>query len=132
MTIKFSAAVRNARLDAIETVIGASPKLRIYSGSPPTNTTDAATGTLLVDMTLPADFLQAASGGIKLLNGSWTTTAAAAGVAGYYRIWNSGVTLCHEQGTVGQGTGDLSLDNTNIATGQAVNITTFTKTDNNA
>ena len=132
MTIKFSAAVRNARLDAIETVIGASPKLRIYSGSPPTNTTDAATGTLLVDMTLPADFLQAASGGIKLLNGSWTTTAAAAGVAGYYRVWDNAVTTCHEQGTVGQGTGDLSLDNTTLAAGQTVTINQFTKSDGNA
>ena len=132
MTIKFSAAVRNARLDAIETVIGASPKLRIYSGAPPTNTTDAATGTLLVDMTLPADFLQAASGGIKLLNGSWTTTAAAAGVAGYYRVWDNGVTTCHEQGTVGQGTGDLSLDNTTLAAGQTVTINQFTKSDGNA
>lgn len=132
MTIKFSAAVRNARLDAIETVIGASPKLRIYSGSPPTNTTDAATGTLLVDMTLPADFLQAASGGIKLLNGSWTTTAAAAGVAGYYRVWDNAVTTCHEQGTVGQGTGDLSLDNTTLAASQTVTINQFTKSDGNA
>ena len=132
MTIKFSEAVRNARLDAIETVIGASPKLRIYSGAPPTNTTDAATGTLLVDMTLPADFLQAASGGIKLLNGSWTTTAAAAGVAGYYRVWDNAVTTCHEQGTVGQGTGDLSLDNTTLAASQTVTINQFTKSDGNA
>lgn len=132
MTVQFSVEVRNARLDAIETVIGAAPKLRIYSGAPPANTAAAATGTLLVDMTLPSDFLAAASGGAKTLSGTWAATGAANGVAGHYRIWNAGLTLCHEQGTVGQGTGDLSLDNTNIATGQAVNITTFTKTDNNA
>lgn len=132
MTIQFSVEVRNARLDAIEAVIGTAPKLRIYSGSPPANTAAAATGTLLVDMTLPSDFLAAASGGSKTLNGTWSATGAANGIAGYYRVWTSGLTLCHEQGTVGQGTGDLSLDNTNIATGQAVNITAFTKTDNNA
>lgn len=132
MTIQFSVEVRNARLDAIEAVIGTAPKLRIYSGSPPANTAAAATGTLLVDMTLPSDFLAAASGGSKTLNGTWSATGAANGIAGYYRVWNSVLTLCHEQGTVGQGTGDLSLDNTNIATGQAVNVTAFTKTDNNA
>lgn len=132
MTVQFSVEVRNARLDAVETVIGAAPRLRIYTGSKPANTAAAATGTLLVDMTLPNDFLQAAAGGTKLLNGSWTANGAADGVAGYYRIWNAALTTCHEQGTVGQGTGDLSLDNTNIATGQAVTINTFSKSDGNA
>lgn len=97
MTIQFSVEVRNARLDAIEAVIGTAPKLRIYSGSPPANTAAAATGTLLVDMTLPSDFLAAASGGSKTLNGTWSATGAANGIAGYYRVWNSGLTLCHEQ-----------------------------------
>jgi hypothetical protein len=36
------------------------------------------------------------------------------------------------QGTVGQGTGDLQLDNTVLVTGQQVSITGFTLTDANA
>ena len=32
MTIKYSVAVRNAQLDATETTIGPSPKLRILTG----------------------------------------------------------------------------------------------------
>jgi hypothetical protein len=36
------------------------------------------------------------------------------------------------QGSVGQGTGDLSLDNTTISNGQTITINTFTLTDGNA
>jgi hypothetical protein len=45
MAIKMSAAVRNARLDAIETAIGTAAVLKIRSGAPPTNITDADRGT---------------------------------------------------------------------------------------
>ena len=35
MAIQFSVSVRNARLDAIETTVGASPKLQIRTGAAP-------------------------------------------------------------------------------------------------
>lgn len=138
MTVQLSTQVRNARLDAIETAIGASPKLRIYGtadGSTltlPANTVAAITGILLIEITLPADFLQAASGGSKQINGTWSALVTAAGKAQYYRIWDNAGTTCHEQGSVGQGTGDLALDNVTLAVGQTVQITAFTKTDANA
>jgi hypothetical protein len=134
MALQFSTAVRNAMLDAIETATGASAKLRILTGSPPANPATAQTGTLLVEMNLPADWMGAASGGTKALAGSWTGTGAAAGTAGYYRIVDNAGTTCHEQGTVTAtgGGGDMTLDNTSIASGQTVTITSKTLTAPNA
>lgn len=133
MAIQFSVAVRNARLDAVETAIGTAPKLLIYTGSAPANCAAAATGTLLATLTLPSDWeANAASGAKSITNGPWAGTAAAAGTAGYFRITDSAGTTCHIQGTCGQGTGDLSFDNAVLAVGQTINVTAFTLTDGNA
>lgn len=133
MAIQLSAAVRNARLDAIETAIGTAPKLLLYTGAAPANCAAAATGTLLATLTLPSDWEAAASAGSKAIaNGPWSGTASAAGTAGYFRIMDSTSTTCHVQGTVGQGSGDMSFDNATFAVGQVINISTFTLTDANA
>ena len=132
MAVQFSIAVRNARLDAVETTIGTSPKLRLYTGVQPATCALAASGTLLAEIPLPSDWLGAASAGSKTLLGTWTVNAIATGIAAHYRLTDSAGTNCHEQGTIGIGTGDLQLDNTNIANGQSVSVTTWTKTDGNA
>ena len=41
-------------------------------------------------------------------------------------------TTCIMQGSIGMGSGDLSLDNTSIANGQTITINTFSLTDANA
>ena len=126
MALQYSVAVNNARLDAVETTTGATAKLRIYTGAAPANCAAAATGTLLVDMTLPADWMAAASSGSKAKAGTWSGTGVAAGTAGYFRIVDNAGTTAHVQGTCGIGSGDMSLNNTNIAIGQTVNVNTFT------
>lgn len=189
MAIQNSVVLRNNMLDSRETTIGTSPKLRFYSGSVPANCAAARTGTLALDMSLPVDWMNAASGGTKTLAGSWAGVGAAGAgagtVVGYYSIFDNAGSTCHEQGllsvsvgsawaattayTVGQrvsnggnvyncttagtsagsggptGTGgsitdgsvvwayvsvlgDMTLDNTSIATGQNVAITTYTLT----
>lgn len=128
MGIQYSVAANNARLDAVESTVGASPKLRIYTGTVPANCAAAATGTLLCEMALPSDWMAGASGASKAKAGTWTGTGVAAGDAGYFRIVDNAGTTCHLQGTCGQGTGDLSLDNKNIAVGQSVSVNTFTLT----
>ena len=134
MPVKYSVQVRNAMLDSIETTIGASPRLIFYTGSPPANTASATTGTVIATMVLPADWMSAAASGVKSLSGTWTTTASSAGIVGYYRMWDSSVTTCHEQGTVTitGGGGDITLDNDNVAAGQTVTITSKTVTAGNA
>lgn len=135
MAFKFSVAVRNAMLDALETAIGASAVLKIRSGAAPTNITDADSGTVLATLALPADWMSAASAGAKAKLGTWQDAAAdAAGTAAHFRIYASDGSTQHLQGTVTatSGGGDLELDNTNLAVGQQVTITGFTITAGNA
>jgi hypothetical protein len=135
MAIQLSVSVRNARLDAIESTTGASAVLKIRTGAQPATCATADSGTVLASMTLPADWMAAAASGAKAKSGTWEdTTADAAGTAAHFRIYASDGTTCHMQGTVtltGAG-GDMTLDNTNIAAGQTVTITSFSLTDGNA
>lgn len=176
MATIFSATVLNAQADAAETTIGAAPTLEVRAGTPPGAVGTADSGTLIATLTLPSDWLSAASAGVKTLLGTWSANAAAAGVATYYRIKQAGTT--HVQGLVSKpwqassaaivgeyvsnggnlyrcttagttassggpsGTGatisdgtvvwawqqagtDMSLDNTNIASGQPVTVNSY-------
>jgi hypothetical protein len=135
MAIKMSVAVRNARLDAVETAIGATAVLKIRSGAVPTNIADSDAGTVLATLTLPADWMAAAASGQKSLAGSWTDTSAdSTGTAGHFRLYASNGTTQHIQGTVTAtgGGGDMTLNNTSITSAGTVTITSFTLTDGNA
>ena len=126
MALQASIAARNAALDAIEATIGASPTLEIRSGAAPATCGAADAGTLLASLPLPSDWMANASAGAKGLAGTSTDTGAdAAGIAGHYRV-KQGAT-CHLQGSVSAtgGGGDMTLDNTSIATGQPVTVTAF-------
>lgn len=134
MALQLSDAVRNARLDAIETAIGTGAVLKIRSGAAPETVATADSGTVLATLTLPSDWMTAASGGSKAKTGTWQDTSAdAAGTAAHFRIYASDGTTAHLQGTVTAtgGGGDLTLDNVVIASGQAITITTFTLTEAN-
>lgn len=128
MPKQFSDTVRNNMADSYETSVGTAPILQIRSGAAPANCAAADTGTLLVSMTLPSDYLSNAASGLKSLLGTWQANASAAGTAGHYRIKNSAGTVTHEQGTVTAtgGGGDMEIQNTNIASGQQVTVTAFT------
>lgn len=135
MSIQLSAAVRNARLDQIETTIGTAAVMKIRTGAAPADCATADSGTVLATLTLPSDWMAAASSGSKAKSGTWSDTSAdATGTAAHFRIYASDGTTIHLQGTVTAtgGGGDLTLDNTSIASGQAVTITAFTLTDGNA
>lgn len=134
MAIQLSTAVRNARLDSVETVIGASGKVRILTGSMPANCAAVDTGTVVASIDLPADWMAAAAGGSKSMLGTWSDASAdAAGTAGYFRFYDAAGTTCHMQGTVSAtgGGGDMTVDNVVFAAGQTFNITSFTLNDAN-
>jgi len=134
VAIKLSVTVKNARLDAIETAIGTSAVMKIRSGAPPTNITDADSGTVLATLALPSDWMAAASGGSKSLSGSWSDASADAnGAAAHFRIYASDGTTQHLQGTVTAtgGGGDLEVNNTSFAITQPFTVTGFTLTDGN-
>lgn len=135
MALQQSTAVRNARLDAIETAIGVSAVLKIRTGAAPANCGTADSGTVLATLNLPSDWMAAASGGSKSKSGTWEDLAAdAAGIAGHFRVYASDGVTCHMQGTVTAtgGGGDMTVDNTNIALGQGITVNTFSISAGNA
>lgn len=134
MAVQLSVSVRNARLDAIETAIGTAAVLKIRTGAVPADVATADSGTVLASLTLPSDWLAAASSGSKAKSGTWQDTSAdATGTAAHFRIYASDGTTAHLQGTVTVtgGGGDLTLDNTSISSGQSVTISSFSLTDGN-
>ena len=135
MAIQLSVAVRNARLEAIETTTGTGAIMRIRTGAQPATCATSDSGTVLATLTLPSDWMSNASGGTKSLLGTWQDTAAdATGTAAHYRIYDSAGTTCHLQGSVTAtgGGGDITVDNVSFATGQQFTITAFSLTDANA
>jgi hypothetical protein len=138
MTISYSATVKNAKLDQVETTISTAPLLRLYNGTAPATADTALSGnTLLAVGTLPSDWMATASGGAKAKTGTWTLTGqagAGAGTAGtFFRIYDSAGTNCHMQGTLTAtgGGGDMTLDNNSIANAQSITVNTFTITSGN-
>ena len=78
--------------------------------------------------------MAAASGGSKAKSGTWEDSSAdATGTAAHFRLYASDGTTQHMQGTVTAtgGGGDMTVDNTSFASGQAFSITGFTLTDGN-
>lgn len=135
MTLQYSVAVRNAKLDAVETAIGVSAILKIRTGTVPASCATADSGTVLATCNLPSDYMAAASGGSKAKSGTWEDTSAdATGTAAHFRLYASDGTTCHAQGTVTAtgGGGDMTVDNTSFAAAQAFTITGFTITAGNA
>ena len=129
MAFQFSTTARNAALDAIETAIGTSAVLKIRTGTVPADCGTADAGSVLATLTLPSDWLAAASGGSKSKSGTWEDASAdATGTAGHFRIYANDGTTVHMQGTITAtgGGGDMTLDNTSIASAQQVTITSFT------
>lgn len=137
MAVQLNVGTRNSRLDTIESTNGTSCAMEIRTGAQPADCAAANSGTILVTINLPSDWMAAASSGSKAKSGTWQDTSAdATGTAAHFRIFNSQTTkdgtTCFMQGSVGQGSGDLSLDNTSIVAGQTVTVNTFTITDANA
>ena len=129
MALQLSVAVRNAMLDAIETAIGTAAVMKIRTGAPPATVATADGGTVLATLSLPSDWLAAASSGSKAKSGTWEDSSAdAAGTAAHFRIYASDGTTAHMQGTVTAtgGGGDLTVDNTSFASGQSFSVTSFT------
>ena len=135
MALQLSVGVRNAMLDSFETTVGTSAVLKLRTGSAPANCATADSGTVVATLSLPSDWMAAASSGSKALSGTWQDSSAdATGTVAHFRLYASDGTTCHMQGTVTStgGGGDLTLDTVSVTVGDPVNITGFTLTAPNA
>ncbi|BEP44025.1 hypothetical protein [Variovorax sp. V15] len=133
MTIQMGTSLRNARSAQIEITIGTTPKVQIRTGAQPANCAAADSGTLLAEFTLASDWSTQASGVLTFSSTPIGATASGTGTAAHYRIKDSAGTTCHMQGSVTAtgGGGDMTVDNTSIASGQSVQITGWTITEGN-
>lgn len=131
--MQFATDIRNARLDAIETVIGASPTLKMRTGGKPANCAAADTGAVVSTVALPSDWMAAAAAAMKGMSGTWSDPSADAdGTVGHFRIYDSSGT-CKIQGTVTitGGGGDMTVDDVDFLTGRVFTITSFNIADGN-
>lgn len=133
MAIQLSVTLRNNKAGQLETTVGTTGVLEVRSGAVPANCAAADSGTLLASITLPADWLTAASNGAVSINGTWQDASAdATGTAAHFRI-KTGAT-CHLQGTCSAsgGGGDMILNSTSLVAGGTFSVTSFTLTEGNA
>jgi hypothetical protein len=132
MTVQFGDTLRNARLDQIETTISTGPILTLRTGAQPANCAAANSGTVVATITLPSDWMNAASGGTKTKLGTWSDASAdAGGTIAHWRLHDSTGTVCHAQGSAGTSGTDLILDNNVVLITQTVTITAWTFTEGN-
>lgn len=137
MALRFSTGLRNHLLNSIgNSASGVSfdgGTLSIYTGSQPSTADAAPIGTLLVEVTLPADAFAVASNGIMAKSGTWQATAVAAGTAGWFRLARAGdsggssstdIRIDGAVTAVGGG-GELQVDNPSLAAGQQFTVGTF-------
>jgi len=130
---KIGTNARNAACDGIVDQVDAGAgagTISIRTGSPPTNVSDADTGTLLGTLTFsdPA-FGSASSGTATASSITSDTTADASGDAGYFSVKDSnGVKVL--QGTAGNAgdTPDMVFDNKTIVAGGIIACSSFTIT----
>ena len=130
--MQLSVELRNAQANALETVAGASPVLRVRTGALPANCAAADAGTVLASLTLPADWLADASAGAKVKAGTWAGTASAGGTAGHWRLYKADGTTCVAQGSVGTSGAEMNLLSLTFVNTQPFTIDSFTYTQGNA
>jgi len=119
MAVTYTNAVKVARMQAVVTQIGASGKLKLFT----------AADALLATFTLAATAGTVAGAGVLTLSdanggtaGILNSTASGTGVAAKASITTSADVDIITGLTVGTSAADLILDNTNLASGQAVTI----------
>lgn len=121
--IQYSTTHRTNNMTDIVTDVGSTGYLLFYTGSPPANCADAATGTLLLSLPCSATFGTVASG-VLTANAITSEAVAAAGTPGYWRLCTSSAgTTVVAQGLVFQ----TSTLTTSAATASG-NVLTFTST----
>lgn len=124
---QLSTAIRNAQANAIEATIGPEAIFKVFTGAPPANLAAANTGTELASIALPTNWLTDAVNGRVDLVGTWEDEATGTGTAGHFRIYEDDGTTAHIQGTITapSGGGDMEIQNTSIAPGQPIKVTSF-------
>jgi len=124
--LKYSNGTRDAQQQGLITYAGSAAIIHIYDGTQPANANTAiSTQTLLVALNVSGSFGTDSNGTITMSSVT-SATAVATGTATFFRITKSDNSTVVMDGSVGTSGTDMILDNTSIATGQTVSITSGT------
>jgi hypothetical protein len=99
--------------------------IEIYTGPQPTNVSDVGTGDLLGTCTFGNSAFTITSGVATAEPITADSNADQNGIAGYFKLRDSGDEYTVADGTCGQGGGDLSFDNATIIAGGTIDVTGF-------
>lgn len=129
--MKISNVARSAAADAVVDLIDAGTPpgtLRVATGSAPTNTTDADSGTTLATLTFSNTAFGAASNGVATANSITSdTNVDNSGTAAHFRAKNAAGTVIF-QGTCGTSGSDINWDNNVFVAGGTAAISSMTYT----
>lgn len=124
--LKYSNGTRDAQQQGLITYAGSGSIIRIYEGTQPSNANTAISGqTLLVSLVISGSFGTDSNGTITLSSVT-NGTAVATGTGQFFRIVKSDGTTVVMDGSVGTSSADMILNNTSIANGQTVSISSGT------
>lgn len=124
--LKYSNGTRDAQQQGLITYAGTGAIIKIYDGTQPSNANTAITSqTLLVSLSISGSFGTDSNGTITL-SAVTNGTAVATGTAQFFRITQSNGTTVVMDGSVGTSSADMILNNTSIANGQTVSISSGT------
>jgi hypothetical protein len=130
MTVGYSTAVRNARLDAITTALGSGGKVRIYNGTRPA--TGGTVTTLLAELTCSNPAAPGASSGLLTMSAiTADSTADNTGTATWFRLVDASNVFVMD-GDAGTSGTELVLTTAAFVAGARIEITSFTITAGNA
>lgn len=127
MANQFGSALRTNQGTQLVNAL-ASGTLKLFSGSVPANCAAVDPAGLLASGSLPAT-AASVSAGVVTKSGTWSFTGSGSGTIASFRLYDSGA-VCIHQGTVTitGGGGDMTVDNTSIATGQTGSVGTYSIT----
>lgn len=111
--------------------LGATPQIRIYSGTAPANAAAALSGnTLLATLNCSATPISGTSdtgtAGRATFAAISSATAAATGTASFFRTLKSDGTTVIDQGSVGTSAADAIVNTTAFTSGSTISITSRT------
>jgi hypothetical protein len=129
--MRLSDPTRNALADAFAAQVDAGTgdsTIQLRTGSPPSSITDAAAGTLLAEIVLPAPAFSAASGGTAAANAIGTVQASADGTIGHARVLDGDGNVVEDTGSVGTSGTEVVVNATAVVTGADVTVNSWTVT----
>lgn len=111
--------------------LGASPKIRFYSGTAPANAAAALSGnTLLAELVCAATPISGTSdtgtAGRATFGAIANATAAATGTASFFRTVTNAGTTTIDQGSVGTSAADAIVNTTAFTSGSTISVTSRT------